>query len=205
MNSKKLALIIISFLVVSISVQSASGFFGQYRICPRCNGVGRDPATLFLTLCPKCGGDGIVGIFMDDEDLEDVLSFFGAGLFLTIVAVGITWAVVKSSRNLHQLLGFKEYEADVRGYFPNCPICGSREIKVNLIPEGRDTLSCSNCGAIWHIYIGLTGLKWAELDIEADDGRGRELLGKRMKAEEWRRMADVKRITSYGQKEKKRG
>jgi hypothetical protein len=81
------------------------------------------------------------------------------------------------------------YEADVRGYFICCPLCGNEQVKVHLISGGRDTLTCENCGARWHLYIGLTGFKWAELDIEAKDGRGLQLLGKRLDKDEWRRMA----------------
>jgi len=85
--------------------------------------------------------------------------------------------------------GMKEYETDVRGYFPCCPLCGNKEIEVHLTQGGRDTLSCQGCGAKWHIYVGLTGLKWAELDVEADDGKGKELLGRRLEKDEWRKMA----------------
>ena len=66
-------------------------------------------------------------------------------------------------------MSHREYESDVRGFFPCCPICGNKRIEVHLISGGRDTLSCESCGAKWHIYVGLTGLKWAELDVEADD------------------------------------
>lgn len=191
---KKLVLMILVFLMASIPfVSSASGFLGQHHTCPRCGGVGRDPATLFLTLCPMCGGDGEVGIFMNDEDLEDTLSFLGVGVIVIAVIVGVAGAVIKGLRKPQELFGFSEYESDVRGYFPSCPLCGGREIEVNLTSGGRDTLSCKNCDARWHIYVGLTGLKWAELDLEAKDGVGRELLGKRMKGNEWRRMAIEKR------------
>jgi len=87
----------------------------------------------------------------------------------------------------------REYESDVRWYFPCCPICGAKEISVHLTQGGRDTLSCESCGARWHIYVGLTGLKWAELEIEAEDGKGQELLGKRLDKNEWRRMAQTAR------------
>lgn len=89
----------------------------------------------------------------------------------------------------------KALESDVRGYFPCCPLCGSKKIEVNLIVGGRDTLSCESCGARWHLYVGLSGLKWAELDVEADDGRGRELLGKRFTKDELRVMAQDARKT----------
>jgi mRNA-degrading endonuclease RelE of RelBE toxin-antitoxin system len=55
--------------------------------------------------------------------------------------------------------------------------------------EGRDTLSCYGCGAKWHLYIGLTGLKWAELELEDEDGKGVELLGKKLNKKDWRKMA----------------
>lgn len=91
--------------------------------------------------------------------------------------------------------GMREYESDVRGYFPCCPLCGSKEIAVHLTQGGRDTLSCESCRAKWHIYVGLTGLKWAELDVEADDGKGKELLGKRLDGKEWQRTAQHVRRT----------
>ena len=81
------------------------------------------------------------------------------------------------------------YESDVRTYFPYCPICYSKRIQVKLISGGRDAVFCENCNASWHIYVGLTGFKWGELEIEAPDGRGKDLLGKRMKGKEWRKMA----------------
>jgi hypothetical protein len=89
--------------------------------------------------------------------------------------------------------GRETYESDVRGYFPCCPICGSKKIAVNLIPDGRDTLSCEGCGARWHLYIGLSGLKWAELDVEADNGKGTELLGRKLDKNEWRKLSQIVR------------
>jgi len=62
--------------------------------------------------------------------------------------------------------------------------------------EGRDTLSCYECGAKWHLYIGLTGLKWAELELEGEDGKGEELLGKKLKKKEWRKMAQKAQETT---------
>ena len=95
MIRKKLVFFTLIFLVLLINfTSSAYGFFGQHRTCPRCNGLGRDPATLFLTSCPTCGGDGEVGIFMDDEDLEDGLSFLFVGVIVIVLIVG----VVKGSK-----------------------------------------------------------------------------------------------------------
>ena len=90
MIRKNLTLFTLVFLLLSTTiVSSVSGFFGQHRTCPRCGGIGRDPTTLFLTSCPTCGGDGEVGIFMDNEDIEDVLSFFFVGAIVIVVIVGV--------------------------------------------------------------------------------------------------------------------
>lgn len=89
----------------------------------------------------------------------------------------------------------EQYEADVRGYFVCCPLCGSEQIKTHFIMGGRDTLSCESCGAKWHLYVGLTGFKWAELDLESGDKRGMHLLGKRLDKEEWKKMAHDARRT----------
>ena len=90
MIRKNLTLFTLVFLLLSTTiVSSVSGFFGQHRTCPRCGGLGRDPATLFLTSCPTCGGDGEVGIFMDDEDLEDGLSFLFVGVIVIAVIIGV--------------------------------------------------------------------------------------------------------------------
>ena len=83
----------------------------------------------------------------------------------------------------------KQYESEVRGYFVCCPLCGSEDIEVHLVSGGRDTLTCEDCGAKWHLYIGLRGFRWAELEIESQDKKGLELLGKRLPKDEWRKMA----------------
>lgn len=83
----------------------------------------------------------------------------------------------------------KRQESEVRGYFVCCPLCGNEEIEVNLVTGGRDTLTCENCKAKWHLYVGVRGFRWAELDIESKNGKGLKMLGKRLNKEEWRRMA----------------
>jgi hypothetical protein len=55
--------------------------------------------------------------------------------------------------------------------------------------EGKDTLSCYECGAKWHLHMGITGFKWAELQLESEDGKGVELLGKKVNKKDWRKMA----------------
>lgn len=82
----------------------------------------------------------------------------------------------------------RAYESEVRGYFICCPICGSNEITVHLIHLGRDTLSCQTCKALWHLNYSIT-FKWAELEVAAADGKGSDLLGKRLKPSEWLKMA----------------
>jgi len=57
-------------------------------------------------------------------------------------------------------------------------------------------LSCYGCGAKWHIYVGFTGLKWAELDLEGEDGEGVELLGKRLSKKDWHKMAQSAQETN---------
>lgn len=80
-------------------------------------------------------------------------------------------------------------ESNVHEYFPYCPLCGSKRMEANITMGGRDTISCENCRARWHIYIGFSGFKWAELDIKAKNGKGAELLGKRLNGDEWLRIA----------------
>ena len=77
----------------------------------------------------------------------------------------------------------------VHEFFPCCPICGSEKIVVHPSLAGEDSLSCSGCGAKWHIHMGFAGLNWAELSVEAGDGKGKELLGVRLDRDEWQRMS----------------
>jgi hypothetical protein len=76
--------------------------------------------------------------------------------------------------------------------------------------EGKDTLSCYECGAKWHLHIGLTGFKWAKLELESEDGKGEELLGKKLKNKDLRKMAQNAQETTEPEakkepKKKKRG
>jgi len=57
------------------------------------------------------------------------------------------------------------------------------------VDGSKDTLSCYGCGAKWHLYIGLRGFKWAELDLESEDAKGAELVGKKLDKNEWLKMA----------------
>lgn len=107
------------------------------------------------------------------------------------------------------ILGSDEYmmmkacESEALKYFPNCPICGSGKIQVHLVFGGKDTLSCLGCGARWHIYFDLWGhLKGATLELEADDGKGKELLGQQIEVTKWLEMSKESRKKLRSQNEK---
>jgi hypothetical protein len=89
--------------------------------------------------------------------------------------------------------GNEDYEKDARKYFICCPVCGQNNLTFSLIPGGKDTVSYDDCGAAWHLYLGLLGLKWAELELEAENGKGNELLGKRIKNDDIRKLSQKAR------------
>jgi hypothetical protein len=82
-------------------------------------------------------------------------------------------------------------ESEIWRSFVCCPICGSGKIQVHVVLGGEDTLSCLGCGARWNIHFShVRGhLKWAKLELEADDGKGKELLGKQIEVDKWKEMA----------------
>lgn len=87
-------------------------------------------------------------------------------------------------------MAYAAYEAEVREHFPFCPLCGSENLKINIVSFGRDTMTCKDCGATWHLHFSrLSGFAWAELEAEADDGTGREFLGHRTENSQWQKMA----------------
>jgi len=76
-------------------------------------------------------------------------------------------------------------------FFRYCPLCymgNAIRCKFHTL-IGKDYAICSRCGATWHINHGLTGFKWAKLEKESHDGKGREYLGKEFKSEFWSRLA----------------
>lgn len=87
------------------------------------------------------------------------------------------------------------FKSEAMKYFPNCPICGSGKIQVNIVVGGKDTLSCLNCGSRWHLYFSVMwgNLSWAKLELEADNGKGKELMNKEIQANEWLEMAKKSR------------
>ncbi len=70
------------------------------------------------------------------------------------------------------------------------------------VDGGKDSLSCYGCGAKWHLNIGITGLKWAKLDLESEDSKGLELLGKKLSKNVWLKMAQNVRDTTRAQSKK---
>jgi hypothetical protein len=89
----------------------------------------------------------------------------------------------------------KAAEIEVLKYFPSCPICGREKIQVNVVLNGKNTISCLSCGCEWQICFGLVWgrLEWAKLEKEAYDGKGKNLLEKVIGAPQWFEMAEKSR------------
>lgn len=85
----------------------------------------------------------------------------------------------------------RKKRADILTFFRYCPLCymgNAIRCKFHSF-SGKDHVICSRCGATWHIYYGLTGFKWAKLEKESYDGKGKEHLGKELQPEFWSRLA----------------
>ena len=82
----KKIIVILSTSIIFLTLL-LSGCLGAHQECPRCEGSGRDPGTFFFTECPNCDGDGEVGLYMDDEGLEDTLSFVFVMVFIIVIVV----------------------------------------------------------------------------------------------------------------------
>ncbi|MEM3580932.1 MAG: hypothetical protein QXQ64_06695 [Candidatus Bathyarchaeia archaeon] len=91
----------------------------------------------------------------------------------------------------------RHYEPNVRKYFPFCPLCGSNELNAEFALLGRDFLSCKKCGARWHLYIGITGLKWAKLKVPAKEGYGQSLLRKKILSKYWKILCKSFKLSKY--------
>jgi hypothetical protein len=98
-------------------------------------------------------------------------------------------------------LTYEDYRDEVRQYFVCCPFCGSDRLDyvasgpaghLRLL-DGKDMLTCGECGAKWLLYFRLGFLQgyleWAKLEIESKDGKGLELVGKEIRKDDWREMA----------------
>ena len=94
------------------------------------------------------------------------------------------------------MVDLKEFAIDLRNYFKCCPICyasAKGTFIVHLTAGDKDTLTCNTCGAKWNLHIvPFEGFQWAELESAAKDGKGQEMVGKRL---------DKKEILSMTQKE----
>jgi len=90
-------------------------------------------------------------------------------------------------------IGRRIDEQHLRECFICCPLCGSRSIQTYHAPLTKTIVSCRSCGARWHVKLGFTGVNKARLEVKADDGKGKELLGTWIKKDELRRMADEAR------------
>jgi hypothetical protein len=86
------------------------------------------------------------------------------------------------------MVDLQEFAVDLRNYFKSCPICFAQAkgtFKVHLTLGQRDTLECTVCGSKWHVQISpFKGFEWAELDLQARDGRGKEYLGRKVDKKE---------------------
>lgn len=86
----KRTIILLSTSIILLTML-LSGCLGSHQECPRCEGSGRDPGTFFFTECENCDGDGEVGLFMDDEGLEDILSFVFIMIIIVLIIVIIAF------------------------------------------------------------------------------------------------------------------
>jgi hypothetical protein len=88
------------------------------------------------------------------------------------------------------MVKLQEFANDLRNDFICCPVCfaSAKGTFTARITNGeQDTLICRMCGAKWDLYImPLRGLEWAELISTAQDGRGKEFLGKKLSKKEIR-------------------
>ena len=82
------------------------------------------------------------------------------------------------------MVHLQEFANDLRNYFKCCPICftsAKGTFQVHLTIGENDTLACNICRAKWHLHIvPFAGFQWAELNSPAKDGKGQELIGKRL-------------------------
>ena len=81
---------------------------------------------------------------------------------------------------------------DALTFFRYCPLCymgNAIRCKFHTF-IGKDYAICSRCGAEWHIkFSQLNSFKWAKLEKESHDGKGKEYFGKELKPEFWSRLA----------------
>jgi hypothetical protein len=123
------------------------------------------------------------------KKLKEVLDFPGAGLnvlrkFEALLTRCMGLKTEKGERNIACCVDKNKRVIFMR-VFRNL----KHYKKFTEVDSSRDTLSCYGCGAKWHLHMGVTGLKWAELELESEDGKGVELLGKKLNRNYWLKMA----------------
>jgi len=89
-KTTKIGFIVIILLLAILT----TGCLGKDEDCEDCGGTGGDPNTLFLMQCTTCDGDGKVGMFIDDEDFEDNLSY----VIVFLIGVSIIASAIEKSR-----------------------------------------------------------------------------------------------------------
>ena len=103
-------------LVIFVATMLTSGCLGYHGICPHCEGLGLDPDYIFFTECPVCGGDGEVGLFINNEHTEDILSY----IVVFLIGLGVTGVIIGSV--LHSMKSNKTIVQPVVMQQPNIPL-----------------------------------------------------------------------------------
>ena len=85
---------------------------------------------------------------------------------------------------------------EARKNFPCCPLCENDHLNFDRSNVYDISMTCENCNAKWLLTFNRKPNFWkliysnmyVELKKEADDGRGKELLGKKLEASEWKQV-----------------
>lgn len=85
---------------------------------------------------------------------------------------------------------------EARKNFPTCPLCENDHLNFDSGNIYDISMTCENCNAKWLLTFSRKPNFWnpiyshmyVELKKEADDGRGKELLGKKLEASKWKQM-----------------
>ena len=119
-----------------------SGCLGKHETCPHCGGLGLDPDYLFLRECPVCDGDGEVGLFIEDEKAEDIISYIILIILIASLIGAIVEGIAKSTKSKSK--GQKvppviiQQQVQREYYQKYCESCG-RTIPI-------DSILCPYCG-----------------------------------------------------------
>ena len=85
---------------------------------------------------------------------------------------------------------------EARKNFPYCPLCENDHLDFDRSNVYDISMTCENCNAKGHLTFSrklnyshlIYSHMYVELKKEADDGRGKELLGKKLEASKWKQM-----------------